>query len=990
MNARRALSLLVIVACAAQAALALAQSRGAATAPAKPAPAAAVVAGRRIPSADLDRRTAQAAAEFAQRNGNRELTPEMRDMLRRQVLEALIRAEILVAEAKRRGVTASEAEAEQLMRQDPFFNPGGVFDEQRFLAVKTTQKARYDLAIAAIREQLAGRKLGDELQARYVPSEAKARAQALRSMSRVTAEHFTLRRADFDGGFPEPRESEVLAYYRAHAGDYQRPDRATLTIAFVNSPGLGDEDKRDPARVAAWNRRMKESADSLIAVIAAGTDFEKAAASLTPRPGVVVAADNFPGYWRGTDAQNRKLFEPGRAGTILREAIECEEGWMVVKITDVDPAHVAPVREVAREIRGLLRRDRKRHAEDYALRDVFEGMRDSLSGPGWQVRWVAFDTARVRVPEPTAAELDRYYRGHLADYSSFDPAAGGVVARPYDAVKEDVRVRFLRERRSSEARLAADRVERAWAVGKRDPASEAMGVVREKAVPLGADFDSTLEGRVLADSVWSQQPPRGGLVTLRSGWLVWRAIAPVEKATPEFGMVRGLLAERRKALVAEDELAGARRLYDADPRRFGHGDGISFTRMVVSPPPMLQIPLTRDEVERYHKANLDKYSAPELVRARHILIEPHGHTADAEATARKSAEALLARVRNGEDFVELAKQYSADVATRDKGGDLGVFQRGTMLEPIERVAFSLQAGDLAPELVHTEVGYHIVQVTEHEPAVVQPLAWLYAAVSSDAALAKGLVLAKNTADSILRVARRPAELRRIASRLGYTLISDVHRTGDYPATGVVRPLLEDVEKLRPGQVLAEPFAVKSQGFWIVWVDSISPPATPTWDEARPYALDAYRRGAGERALAAKRAELDSLMAAGWAVDSLAALWAGPERARDLPAGKGLSGMGGAATFDSLAFGTDRTAALEAGRWSDWLAFPNGMSRFRVTDRFAPSNTQLNERVASIRTAEAELGLRQFFEDARKRYGVQILEARMRQVELPTPGASSTP
>ncbi|MBK7368823.1 MAG: SurA N-terminal domain-containing protein [Candidatus Eisenbacteria bacterium] len=130
-----------------------AAARPAAAAPA--APAAATVGTRRIPKDDLDRRTAMAITQFSQRSGNRELPADMRDLVRRQVLEGLIRQELLTLEANRTGVTATVAEAEEIVKREPFFNPGGQFDPTRLQAVKTTQKATFDAAIAAV--QLSSR-----------------------------------------------------------------------------------------------------------------------------------------------------------------------------------------------------------------------------------------------------------------------------------------------------------------------------------------------------------------------------------------------------------------------------------------------------------------------------------------------------------------------------------------------------------------------------------------------------------------------------------------------------------------------------------------------------------------------------------------------------------------------------------------------------------------------------------------------------------------
>jgi peptidyl-prolyl cis-trans isomerase C len=98
----------------------------------------------------------------------------------------------------------------------------------------------------------------------------------------------------------------------------------------------------------------------------------------------------------------------------------------------------------------------------------------------------------------------------------------------------------------------------------------------------------------------------------------------------------------------------------------------------------------------------------EQVHARELLV------AD-EATAQD----LLAQIKGGKDFVELAVIYSIDLSSRIAGGDLGWFPRGLLTVPeVEQAAFTLQPGETS-EVIHSTLGYHIVQTLEHDP--VHPL-----------------------------------------------------------------------------------------------------------------------------------------------------------------------------------------------------------------------------------------------------------------------------
>lgn len=89
------------------------------------------------------------------------------------------------------------------------------------------------------------------------------------------------------------------------------------------------------------------------------------------------------------------------------------------------------------------------------------------------------------------------------------------------------------------------------------------------------------------------------------------------------------------------------------------------------------------------------------VNARHIVV-------DSEAEAQR----LLEQIRAGADFAALAREYSQDTFTRERGGDLGYFPRGILTsKKVEDVAFELQPGQVS-DVIESELGYHIVQVLD--------------------------------------------------------------------------------------------------------------------------------------------------------------------------------------------------------------------------------------------------------------------------------------
>lgn len=127
------------------------------------------------------------------------------------------------------------------------------------------------------------------------------------------------------------------------------------------------------------------------------------------------------------------------------------------------------------------------------------------------------------------------------------------------------------------------------------------------------------------------------------------------------------------------------------------------------------VELSDEELMAFYEENPSYFETPESVSAAHILIQLGEGASDADrAEALRKIEAVAARVEAGEDFAELAKEYS-EGPSGPNGGDLGSFQRGRMVPAFEEVAFSLSPGEVSG-VVETQFGYHLIKVSEKSEA----------------------------------------------------------------------------------------------------------------------------------------------------------------------------------------------------------------------------------------------------------------------------------
>jgi peptidyl-prolyl cis-trans isomerase C len=131
-----------------------------------------------------------------------------------------------------------------------------------------------------------------------------------------------------------------------------------------------------------------------------------------------------------------------------------------------------------------------------------------------------------------------------------------------------------------------------------------------------------------------------------------------------------------------------------------------------------KIVIADEESKTFYDDNPNLFKQPEQVRAGHILIKVEaGADKQKKAEAMRKIKEVQKKLKGGQDFAVLAKEYSQDDASSANGGDLGYFTRGQMIKPLEDTAFGMQPNQVS-DIVETQSGYHLIKVYDKKPGKI--------------------------------------------------------------------------------------------------------------------------------------------------------------------------------------------------------------------------------------------------------------------------------
>jgi peptidyl-prolyl cis-trans isomerase D len=163
--------------------------------------------------------------------------------------------------------------------------------------------------------------------------------------------------------------------------------------------------------------------------------------------------------------------------------------------------------------------------------------------------------------------------------------------------------------------------------------------------------------------------------------------------------------------------------------------------------------ISDDDLKLQYQQDIQQYQVPNRVHVEHILLTTVGKTDAEVAEIKAKAEDILKQAKKGAKFEDLAKKYSEDPGTKDKGGDLGWITQGQTVKEFENTAFTLPKGSIS-DLVKTEYGFHIIKVLDKETAHTKPFEEVKDSIRAPLLLSKADKEAGDLADKLSAAIRQ--------------------------------------------------------------------------------------------------------------------------------------------------------------------------------------------------------------------------------------------
>jgi peptidyl-prolyl cis-trans isomerase D len=383
------------------------------------------------------------------------------------------------------------------------------------------------------------------------------------------------------------------------------------------------------------------------------------------------------------------------------------------------------------------------------------------------------------------------------------------------------------------------------------------------------------------------------------------------------------------------------------------------------------IQISDDELKIRYQHDIQQYQVPNRVHAEHILFMTVGKT-DAEVDEiKKKAEDVLKQVKKGTKFDELAKKYSEDPGSKEKGGDLGWLVQGQTVPEFEKVAFALPPSQVS-DLVKTQYGFHIIKVLEKETAHTKSLDEVKLPILTQLRLNKTQEEENKVSDQI------SAEIRKSSKTPIADLAKQFHleiaQTKPVAATDTLlefgtnsKGVSEAIFSLREGEV-SQPIRT-DRGYVVLSLKQVIPAHQGTIEEVRDKVITALKQEKSVELARTKAEELSKRAKAGEKFDSAAkALALEPKTSEDFSRAGSVPNVGSGKQL-SAAFGMkvgDVSAPVPLG--TNWVVYRiDSKSAANMAD-FDKQKKELTDQVLNEKRSLAYEAFRSALEERLKQEG----------------------
>lgn len=358
-----------------------------------------------------------------------------------------------------------------------------------------------------------------------------------------------------------------------------------------------------------------------------------------------------------------------------------------------------------------------------------------------------------------------------------------------------------------------------------------------------------------------------------------------------------------------------------------------------------EIEVSEREVQRYYQTHLEDFKIPVQRRARHILfkVSPNA-TTETEEETRKKAEEVLSRARAGEDFAELAKEYSEDDTTAQSGGDLGYSSRGRMVKEIDDVLFSMEINDIS-DVIRTRFGYHIVQLTDIQRAYYQPLsdAEVRDRVEKTLRAEKAEQKAEELAEMVYKEASSGNDIKAAGKQYALEVKDSGFFGKEERIEGLGKPtlLIDSVFSLKVGEI-SQPVR-DSRSYYVFQLVEKKDSYIPPLEKVKVQVISDFKEKGGKELAKRKGEEVRKLL--GENPDLLAVASqqkTEPKSPKPFKRGEQIEGLGLVPEVEKRAF------AIGVGEVSEVVTIDQGFVVFQIVAKDEPTTEEFTQEKETLR------------------------------------------